>query len=316
MKAISDVEDGHADPTMGDSEASGAGRSARAREQLTVALGSVKSASQEHVALAVPIRAAQRNRRVAASVLAGGVAYRLFLWLLPFGLIIGGALGFVNAGSTENAISKGGLPGAITNAVGDAARSAHSESWWLLAVGLPLLLWAGYSGAKAVQLVHALVWDEPPPKTRPLQGSLAFTGVMCVIWLGIALTWWFRGEWPGYLAPVLTFAPLAALWLWVSLHLPHRDAPWRALLPGALLVAIGFQVLHQLVHEFLVPKLEKSTSLYGGLGAATTIIFFIYLMAMLVVTAPVLNSSLYDELRTRAEASDDETTSRAEASSG
>jgi uncharacterized BrkB/YihY/UPF0761 family membrane protein len=281
-------------------EPSDAGRTQRARAKVTAAMASAKSASQQHVALAVPLRAAERNRRVAASVLAGGLAYRLFLWLLPFGLLVGGALGFLNAGSTEKAVSKGGLPGAISNAIGDASRSAHSNSWWLLAVGVPLLLWAGFSGAKAVQLVHALVWDEAPAKTKPLQGSLAFTGVLLAVWAIIAVTWWFRDGWPGLLAPVLTVAPLTGLWLVVSLHLPHRDAPWKALLPGALLVGIGFQVLHKLVLAFLVPKLEKSTSLYGSLGATTTLIFFIYLLATLVVTAPVLNSSLHQELSRKA----------------
>jgi uncharacterized BrkB/YihY/UPF0761 family membrane protein len=281
-------------------ETSDAGRTQRARAKVAAAMASAKSASEQHVALAVPLRAAERNRRVAASVLAGGLAYRLFLWLLPFGLLVGGALGFLNAGSTEKAVSKGGLPGAISNAIGDASRSAHSNSWWLLAVGVPLLLWAGFSGAKAVQLVHSLVWDEAPAKTKPLQASLAFTGVLLAVWAIIALTWWFREGWPGLLAPVLTFAPLTGLWLLVSLHLPHRDAPWKALLPGALLVGIGFQVIHKLVLALLVPKLEKSTSLYGGLGATTTLIFFIYLLATLVVTAPVLNSSLHQELSRKA----------------
>jgi len=294
------VEHRRAEAAGDPEEASPAGRGDRAREKLAAAKASAKSASEKHISRAVPLRAAERNRRVAASVLAGGLAYRLFLWLLPFGLLVGGALGFLNAGSTEKAVSKGGLPGAISNAVGDASRSAHSNSWWLLAVGVPLLLWAGYSGAKAVQLVHSLVWDEPPRKTKPLQGSLAFTGVLLAIWAIIALTWWVRGDWPGVVAPVLTFAPLTGLWLWVSLQLPHRDAPWKALLPGALLVGIGFPVLHELVLSFLVPKLEKSTSLYGGLGATTTVIFFIYLLATLVVTAPILNSSLYEELSRKA----------------
>jgi uncharacterized BrkB/YihY/UPF0761 family membrane protein len=297
MRTMGEVEDRRADA---DSDQTSDGRTQRARAKLTAAMASAKSASEKHVALAVPLRAAERNRRVAASVLAGGLAYRLFLWLLPFGLLVGGALGFLNAGSTEKAVSKGGIPGAISNAVGDASRSAHSNSWWLLAVGVPLLLWAGYSGAKAVQLVHSLVWDEPPQKTKPLQGSLAFSGVLLAVGTIVALTWWVRGDWPGVLAPVLTFAPLTGLWLWVSLQLPHRDAPWKALLPGALLVGIGFPVLHELVLSFLVPKLEKSTSLYGGLGATTTVIFFIYLLATLVVTAPILNSSLYQELSRKA----------------
>ena len=269
-------------------------------------VGRLVAASERHVALAVPLRAAERNRRVAASVLAGGFAYRLFLWLLPFGLVIGGALGFMNAKNTEDAVAGGGLPGAVTNAVGDAARSAHSNSWWLLAVGVPLLLWAGFAGAKAIVLIHSLVWDEPPPKPKPLLASLAFTGGICAFLAAVALTWWVRGDWPGLFAPLLTFAPLTAMWLWASLHLPHRDAPWQALLPGALLVAIGFQVLHEVVGHLLVPKLEKATSLYGNLGATTTLLFFMYMTALLVVTAPVLNSSLYEELnRKRKDAGDD-----------
>src|SRR5512133_930024 len=200
--------------TATNDQVSQAGRAERARAKLTAAMESAKSASEQHVALAVPLRAAERNRRVAASVLAGGLAYRLFLWLLPFGLLVGGALGFLNAGSTEKAVSKGGLPGAISNAIGDASRSAHSNSWWLLAVGVPLLLWAGFSGAKAVQLVHSLVWDDPPQRTKPLQAPLPFSCALLAFKDIIALTWWVRGDWPGVLAPVVTFAPLTGLWLW------------------------------------------------------------------------------------------------------
>ena len=256
-------------------------------------------ASDRHVAVAVPLRAVALNQRIASSVLAGGFAYRLFLWLLPFGLLVGGALGLSNAESTEDAVEGGGIPGAISNAVGDAARSAESESWWLLAVGVPLLLWAGFTGAKAIVLIHSLIWDESPPKPRPLQSSLAFTGMAIAFMAAVAVTWSLRGGWPGLLAPLVTVVPLAALWVLVALHLPHRDATWRELVPGALLVAVGFQAMHQTVTYFLVPKLEKSTSLYGSLGATTTFLFFMYLTSILVVLSAVLNSSLYEELALR-----------------
>jgi uncharacterized BrkB/YihY/UPF0761 family membrane protein len=285
-------------------EASGAGSGNGVRGKLAA----VTQASERHIAVAVPLRAVERNRRVAASVLAGGFAYRLFLWLLPFGLILGGALGLMDARNTEDAVKGGGLPGAVTNAVGDAARSANSNSWWLLAVGVPLLLWAGFTGAKAVVLIHSLVWDEVAPKAKPLQMSLAFTAGICAFLAAVSLTWWVRDSWPGLLAPVLTVAPLAAMWLWASLHLPHRDAPWQALLPGALVVAVGFQVLHEAVGYLLVPKLEKATSLYGSLGATTTFLFFMYMTSVLVVSAPVLNSSLYDELRRKRDQTEDEGT--------
>ena len=296
---MSETEDRSPDTAYG----GGLARDARSDESAAEASESTVSgadgAGDRHIAVAVPIRAVERNRRVASSVLAGGFAYRIFLWLLPLGLVLGGALGLSNAESTEDAVDNGGLPGAITNAVGDAARSADSESWWLFAVGVPLLLWAGFTGAKAILLIHSLVWEEPPPRPKLLKASLAFTGVMCAVWATVALTWWVREDWPGLLAPLLTVVPLAALWLWASLQLPHRDAPWKALVPGALLVSIGFHVLHEAVGRLLVPKLESSTSLYGGLGATTTLLFFVYMMGLLVVAAPVLNSSLYDELELR-----------------
>ena len=74
-------------------------------------------------------------------------------------------------------------------------------------------------------------------------------------------------------------------------------------MPGALVVAIGFQVLHGLIVSFLVPKLAKSTALYAGLGAAATLIFFVYIIGRLVVTAPILNSSLHQELRKQVDES-------------
>ena len=284
-------------------EAPDSGLDDRARVRLTAAVASARSASTRHVSLAVPFRAAERNRRVAASVLAGGIAYRLFLWLLPLGLILGGALGLMDADSTEEALASGGLPAAVVDVIGDVARAAESDWWWLLGIGVPLLLWAGYSGAKAVQLIHSLIWDEPPPRAKPLTSSLAFTGVLCAFMAAFALTWWLRDEasLERLLAATLATAPLAAFWLWASLRLPHRDAPWRALLPGAILVAVGLQVLHVLIVEFLAPKLENATTLYGSIGAMTTILFFMYFAGRLVVTSPILNSSLHHELRAQSD---------------
>ena len=121
-------------------EAPDTGADDRARASFTAAVASARSASTRHVSLAVPFRAAERNRRVAASVLAGGIAYRLFLWLLPLGLILGGALGLMDADSTEEAIATGGLPAAVVDVIGDVARAAESDWWWLLGIGAPLLV--------------------------------------------------------------------------------------------------------------------------------------------------------------------------------
>jgi uncharacterized BrkB/YihY/UPF0761 family membrane protein len=275
-----------------------------ARMRRTTAAGAEKAqrASERHASVALPLRAMERNTGVAANVLAGGMAYRLFLWLLPFGLVVGGVLGLGDADAEQEAVSSGGLPGAVVNMIGDVAREADTNSWWLLLMGVPLLLWEGYAGARAVQLIHALVWDETPKKLKPLKSSLAFTGGMCLVVVVVALTWWVRDQSAlgriGLLA--ITMAPLAGLWFMVSLWLPHGSASWLELLPGALLVSIGFQVTHGLVVTFFAPKLESAMSLYGALGLVTTLLFFMWLVGRIVVTAPILNSALHDERKARA----------------
>ena len=57
--------------------------------------------------------------------------------------------------------------------------------------------------------------------------------------------------------------------------------------------------MHQTVTYFLVPKLEKSSFLFGSIGATTTFLFFMYLTSILVVLSAVLNSWLYEELALR-----------------
>jgi membrane protein len=275
----------------------------RVRETIATGSERTRSAAEHHASVAIPFRAAERNRRVAASVISGGIAYRLFLWLLPFGLIVGGVLGLGDADGTEEAVASGGLPAAVVDAIGDSARAADSNSWWLLLTGVPLLLWEGYAGAKGFQLIHALVWNDPsPPRLRPLKSSLVFSGGICVFIATVCLTWWFRDaaqatQWLVFAAMIV---PLTALWLLASLRLPHGTASWKALLPGALLVAVGFQAVHGLVVYLLGPKLEKSTSLYGGLGIIATVLFFMWVVGWIVVTAPILNSSLHEELRGRS----------------
>jgi uncharacterized BrkB/YihY/UPF0761 family membrane protein len=280
-----------------------AGAIERARSAATAVAARARDAGERHVSVAVPFRAFERNRTLAASVLAGGIAYRLFLWLLPFGLIVGGALGLMDADGSESAAAGGGLPAAIVNAIGDIARAADSNSWWLLLTGVPLLLWEGYTGARALQLIHSLIWQDTPPPIKPLTASLAFSGGMCVFLAAISLTWWYRDATTAtqlvvFLAMIV---PIAGLWLWVSLKLPHGEASWRALVPGALLVGTGFQITHGLVVYLLGPKLEKATSLYGGLGVASTVLFFMWVVGRIVVTAPILNSALDEELRGHGE---------------
>jgi len=272
----------------------------RVKRWSTSAMSWAVSASERHLSVALGFRAAERNRRVAAAVLAGGFAYRLFFWMLAVGLVAGGVFGLLGGSSTEQALEKAGIPGAVVSTVGQFASESGSARWWLLGLGLYLMLWSGYTGAKAASLVHALIWEEPPAKmTRPILSALWFSGVLLSIYLMVLGTWWLydTDALAAVVAVIVLVAPLTALWVLVSLRLPHGDADWRALLPGAVLMAVGLQVLHAATLWFVVPKLDRSSSLYGPLGGVATLLFWMYMAGRLVVTAPILNAALNEERR-------------------
>src|SRR5688500_18337766 len=74
-----------------------------------------------------------RDRLMAGSLLAGAIAYRLFLWLLPVALVLTAALGFLGAGGSADAARELGASRYIATTVGDAAEQADRGRWLLLA---------------------------------------------------------------------------------------------------------------------------------------------------------------------------------------
>ena len=50
---------------------------------------------------------------------------------------------------------------------------------------------------------------------------------------------------------------------------------------------------------FLLPKHETSVSLYGSLGVIATVLFFMWVVGRIVVTAPILDASLHQEMGRR-----------------
>ena len=262
------------------------------------------AARGRNTAVGASFRAADQNTRVAASALSGGFAYRLFFWLLRCAR--SSAAGWASTRSPADAVETGGIPYAAADAVGDAARAAGMEPWLCLVVGIPALLWAGYTGAKAATLIHGLVWDSRANRRQnPLVASLVFSGLMVVIAFTVFAIEWLRDitSLIGLLAAVLTIGPVAALWLWVSLQLPHGDATMKALIPGAVFVGVGLECLYIATAYFLEPNLERSTAVYGAAGATSVLLFWMYLGGRLVVS-PILNSSLYHEQREKHVAAD------------
>ena len=188
--------------------------------------------------------------------------------------------------------------------VGDATEHSTSTSVWLVLVGTWLVLWTGYTSAKALVLVHATIWGVTPRSPRnPLRASLFFTVTSLGFVASMAAVRGLRTE-ANTLGAVLTLALIAVpftIWLLVSRRLPHRTDGWLELVPGAALVAVGVQLLHLFTTYFLGPKLTSATQLYGALGIATTILFWLYIVGRLVIGGATLNASLEEQRSARGE---------------
>ena len=247
-----------------------------------------------HASVDVGFRVAERDRRVAAMVLAGGIAYRVFFWLLAMSLVFGGVLGFVDPGDAESTLDDHGFGVWLAAAVASFARSSDGNEWWLLVVGVWLVLWTGYTCTKALVLAHAAVWQLHPPRVaRPLRASLVFTGFTVGFIAAMAAARWLREEdtSTGLAATLLVLAVPFGFWLAASRALPNRASGWLELVPGAVVIALGLQAMHLFTAYFLGPKLASATELYGVIGITTTVLFWFYLAGRLIISAATLNAS-------------------------
>jgi uncharacterized BrkB/YihY/UPF0761 family membrane protein len=238
-----------------------------------------------------------RDRRHLGALLSGAVAFRLFLWLLPFTLLLVGVLGGITAAS-------GGAPGELSDDLGlqgllaDLVRdAAEQKGWWIaLLIGLFGTAYAGLGAVRALRVSHAAAWAIRPERmTRPLAATLWLFVVVVGALATSAFCTWMR-ERSGLLGSLLTIVGVGVvyflLWLRVSEVLPHREVPRRMLVPGAVLVALGAQCLHLITVYYLAGHAERATSVYGAIGVALTLLLWLFIISRLLVGGAVLNAEL------------------------
>jgi len=237
------------------------------------------------------------DRAVAGSELAGALAYRLFLWFLPFVLVLVAGLG-VYADASDQAprevADRLGLAGLVVHSVAVAATS--SARWYALLIGVPILLYLTRSLLRSVVVVHRLAWG-----LEPRRGHLTFANVLLFLLAVVAslavaafvsasvgVSPWF---W-------VVDAPLAmivrgAIWLGLSRRLPGRDRRMSTLLPGAVVVGVGFLAVNVFTQLLIVWLGNTREDTYGALGLAATILFSLWLTSRVIVVSAVADAALW-----------------------
>ena len=230
------------------------------------------------------------------SILSAAIAYRLFLWLLPFTLVLVTGLGFLadadRQAARDLAEDQGAL-GLTADSIADAAQPGTTARILALVIGIPLLYLASVAAMKALRSTHAFVWDVPLTRLRraPL-AALAFTGFIVAINafdLGahIVRGWGRPG---GFVAEVVTIIVYAGSWVLVSMALPHRPVPWTAFIPGALIVAAGEWAMYLIIVWFAAPRFDGDGGTYGVLGAFAGLLLALFVFARAVLLAAEVNA--------------------------
>jgi uncharacterized BrkB/YihY/UPF0761 family membrane protein len=260
-----------------------------------------------HASVDVVFEMYDRDADAGGEIIAGALAYRMFIWLLPLALVAVAGLGFAADAANESAtetVKALGLTGLVSNSI--ATGTGGTARWYALLVGLPLLVYVTRSLLRALIATHRLLWGgvraEAPRPTlvATLRLLVLLLGYSAVSLAASALRAWASG--PGLFVTVLVVLPFAGLWLLVTLQLPHRGADWKALVPGALLCGAGLELLHLLAAYLLEPYAIAKEGTYGALGAAAALLLGLFVLSRLVVVAAVLNATLW-ERRARRDAS-------------
>jgi uncharacterized BrkB/YihY/UPF0761 family membrane protein len=245
------------------------------------------------------LEAGDIDRGHAGSLLAGGIAFRIFLWLLPAALFAAGVVGVLRpSGSAQpdHVAHTLGLGASVVTIVRQATRQSQEAPVLLLAIGIGLMLYMSLSLIRALRIAFGLAWEEPVGRRPHLLRDGAI--LSATLFFGLAMQTgieYLRHKigLGSLLLGLVSVAIIGGLWLGFSLLLPHATASWRALIPGAVLFTAGSALLHFATIYYLAPKLAREPALYGSLGTAAVVLLWLFLMARIAVASAFLNAVLW-----------------------
>jgi len=263
---------------------------------------SIDRACERHSSLEVGVTIVQRDAEIGGALLAGALAYRIFVLLLPTSLLLVSGVGLYADASDKSpakVAADAGLHGLVASEVASAA-SAHARGI-VFVLMVPAVLYATVALYRALAKVTAIVWLGSGRGVRiTSRGVGVFLAALVLQFVAVEIVGWIRrGDQFGGVAALLVYLVfVGGAWLGVSLQLPHRRARWTALLPGSLVFGAGLLFVN-VFNVYVTTRLVADRSdTYGALGIATAILFSLVLVGRLMILSMELNATL-DEKRSR-----------------
>jgi membrane protein len=278
-----------------------ASRLARWMQRAQVAHGRVDAARGRHSSLDLGFMVVERDSDIGGALLAGALAYRLFVLLLPTALLLVSGLGLYAglADKSPGEIARdAGINGLIGNEVASAASGRGRFLVFLLMI--PVVLYATTTLYRALAKVHGLIWEGSARGIRVApRGIATLLAALAAQFAAVELVGWIRrnNQFGGVAMLGVYLLVVGGAWLAVSIQLPHSDVHWPALLPGAAVFGIGLLFVNVFNVYVTTRLVEGRADTYGALGIAAALLFSLVLVGRVMIISAELNALVAERRR-------------------
>ncbi|HET7554335.1 MAG TPA: YhjD/YihY/BrkB family envelope integrity protein [Gaiellaceae bacterium] len=257
----------------------------------------LEAARSRHASVELCWSLYEGDSSIGGGLLAGALAYRLFVLLLPTSLLLVSGLGLYAGAadkSTRQVTKEAGLHGLFASNV--AATASSGARWLVFILMIPAVLYAGAKLYRALAIVHAIVWHSTGrgARTTPRGVGVLLAVLLATVAATEIVSWIRRHDQLGGLFVLAVYTVVVGgAWLLLARQLPHGDARWTALVPGSLLFGVGLLGVN-LFNVYVTARLvENRADTYGALGVATALLFSLVLVGRVAVISAELNAVLY-----------------------
>jgi len=241
------------------------------------------------------------------------LTYSSFLSLFPLLLVLTTILGYALGGSPhlqeqlrDSALSQFPI-------IGDQLKSNVTSlhgSVLALVIGLATAIWGGMGVTQQAQDILADVWMVPR-RDRPnfVHRLVKALGVMLLLAAGLVSTTVISSAGTGLLhggaashvaLPVLSVA-INVVWFGLAFRvLIPADVRWTQVWPGALVAAVGWELLLLLGSWLVDRQLRGATQSYGFFGIVLGLVAWLSLLSTVLVLAAEVNAVLAHRLWPRS----------------
>ena len=225
-----------------------------------------------------------------------------FLSLFPLLLLLVTILGFFN-GSEHSFVQRvensafSQFP-VVGTKLSSNIHGLQGRSVFGLIVGILFVLWGSQGALQTAQYAQAEIWNIPGVNRPSFWARLGRTGLMMLV-LGLFLlastvlagvvTIGHHGAWAVVGAVAVSLIVNVGLFVVAFRLLTPKQIPWKDMVPGALVGAVGWTVLQYIGGVLVEHSLRNTSKEYGTFALVLGLISFLFLAAQVTLYAAEVN---------------------------